>query len=155
VAGIGVDGVRNSKTGAADEGIIEMGFRDEEWCGSGGGRRRRGRLWWREEKLETRSRKVEVRKVKLESESGWSDGEAESGDAFTDEDGKQRRELYGFCGAPTVLSIVASILYPALTAGLIFGAPTAPGGSVCSVCWAFAVENEQGKAIISALMENG
>jgi len=67
------------ETGAADEGIIEMGFRDEEWCGSGGGRRRRGRLWWREEKLETRSRKVEVRKWKLESESGWSDGEAESG----------------------------------------------------------------------------
>jgi len=36
-------------------------------------------FWWREEKLETRSRKVEVRKWKLESESGWSDGEAESG----------------------------------------------------------------------------
>jgi len=57
-------------------------------CGSGGGRRRREALVERR-KLETRSRKVEVRKWKLESESGWSDVRLNQGDAFTDEDGNR------------------------------------------------------------------
>jgi len=54
---ISVGKFRVSKTSALEKSNppLQRAFRKEAWCDSAGGRRRRGRIWWREEKLEIRN----------------------------------------------------------------------------------------------------
>ena len=75
---ISVGKFRVSKTSALEKSNppLQRAFRKEAWCDSAGGRRRRGRLWWREEKLETRRQNVEVRKWKLGSEIAKGGGDS-------------------------------------------------------------------------------